>query len=182
MRDLAAGLRQQMFYWGQDVVHPSGNLLVAQGFVRKKLAGLQGTSCYGLEWQGGRIELHGACAGWYGPDQGFIFIRPEGRCRAWMGAGPPVPGDWPAERLSDPGPAHLRDLSLPFLDWWAHSEHRIGTLAGPSYRLRCHRLFKRLPRSRPWLPPEQADRWLRHFRADPVGLERAKHFPADRPQ
>ena len=64
LRDLTAGLKQQMFFWGRDVVHPDGNLLVRQGFSKSPSAGLQGTSCYGLDWQGGRIELHGACAGW----------------------------------------------------------------------------------------------------------------------
>ena len=65
-----------VFFWGRDVVHPDGNLLVRQGFSKSPSAGLQGTSCYGLDWQGGRIELHGACAGWYPRDggEGFNFF------------------------------------------------------------------------------------------------------------
>lgn len=40
LRDLTAGLTQQMFFWGKDVVHPDGNLLVRQGFAKSPSAGL----------------------------------------------------------------------------------------------------------------------------------------------
>lgn len=29
MRDFTDALAQQMYFWGRDVIHPSGNLLVA---------------------------------------------------------------------------------------------------------------------------------------------------------
>ncbi len=178
LRDLAAGLRQQMFFWGRDVVHPSGNLLLAQGFAKAKSAGLQGTSCYGLDWQGGRMELHGACAGWYGPEGGFVFIRPHGRCHAWRGGGPPVPGEWPAELLEDAEPVRLHALAGPFLDWWLDSERRIDNLLGGSYRDSCYRHFRRLPKSKPWLPPAGAVKWVERFRKDPASLPRARRFAA----
>ena len=64
--DLAEGIQQQMYFWGQDVIRPEGNFLVEQGFVRSPSEGAKGTSCYRLPWQNGHIELYGACAGWYG--------------------------------------------------------------------------------------------------------------------
>jgi hypothetical protein len=44
-RDLAAGLFQQMFFWGKDVVHPAGNLFLRTGFEKRPSTGLTGTSC-----------------------------------------------------------------------------------------------------------------------------------------
>lgn len=176
LRDFTAGLKQQMFYWGRDVIHPAGNLLVAQGFTKTKSAGLQGTSCYGHDWQDGRIELHGACAGWYGADGGFVFVRPHGKCHVWLGDAPPLPGEWPQEQIDEQGPAALYEKCLPFLDWWLHSEERIGKLLGPSYRSACHRHFKKLPKSKPWLPPEAGTEWLKRFRENPAGLDRWKRF------
>jgi len=176
MRDLASGLAQQMFFWGRDVVHPSGNLLLDQGLRKSPSTGLQGTSCYALEWQGGTIELHGACVGWYpeAAGNGFIFIRPLGKCFTWLGDGPPVPGDWPCELLAPPDFDRLRVASLPFIDWWLQSERWVHAEFGPAYRARIFRKFRHLPRSKPWLPPEAAKSWLESFRSDPAKAERAR--------
>lgn len=94
-RDLAAGLNQQMFFWGKDAILPEGNFFVTTGFTKRPSPGIQGTSCYRLPWQGGAIELHGSHAGWLGTDGGFFFIRPLARCVRWLSPTPPVPGQWP---------------------------------------------------------------------------------------
>jgi len=177
MRDLSSGLAQQMFFWGRDVVHPSGNLLLAQEMKKSASTGLQGTSCYAREWQGGTIELHGACVGWYpraAGQHGFIFIRPLGKSFTWLGAGPPVPGEWPCELLAPPDFDRLRLACLPFVDWWLESERWIDGEHGPAYRAGIFRKFKHLPRSKPWLPPDAAMRWLESFRSDPGKTGRAK--------
>ena len=178
LRDLTKGLKQQMFFWGRDVVHPEGNLLVKQGFTKSPSAGLQGTSCYGLDWQGGRIELHGACVGWYPRDggEGFLFIRPLGKCHVWLGRGAPVPGDWPAGLIAPTDFAKLHACAGPFLDWWLHSERWVEDLLGGSYRTNCYRHFKRLPKARPWLPPASARRWVARLREEPRSLARSKRF------
>lgn len=180
LRDLTAGLKQQMFFWGKDVVHPDGNLLVRQGFTKSPSAGLQGTSCYGLDWQGGRIELHGACAGWYPRDggEGFIFIRPLGKCHVWLGGSAPVPGEWPAGLIAPTDFEKLHACAAPFLDWWLQSEAWIDELLGGSYRTNCFRHFKKLPKSKPWLPPADALRWVAQLRDDPRLVARAKRFAA----
>lgn len=178
LRDLNSALKQQMFYWGLDVVHPSGNLLIAQGFVKTRSAGLQGTSCYGRDWQGGRLELHGSCVGWYAPQRSFIFVRPHGRCFLWSGEEAPVPGHWPLAMLEAPGPSALRQHALPFLEWWLESERWLSGKLGDAYRTSCYRGFKKLPRARPWLAPAPAGRWLSGFITDPQALERAKRFRA----
>ncbi|MCU0794486.1 MAG: hypothetical protein MUF31_00980 [Akkermansiaceae bacterium] len=176
VRDVTAGLRQQMYFWGKDVVHSSGNQLVRLGMEKRKSEGLQGTSCYGKEWQGGRIELHGACAGWYGDRGGVVFIRTMDRCFGWHGEAPPVPGQWDKDRLVNLSPLVQWERMQPFLDWWISHEAAISALHGARYRAICFREFKRLPRSKPWLPPMAAMKWLRAFRADPGQLERAKRF------
>ncbi len=180
MRDATAGLRQEMFFLGMDVVHPSGNLLVRGGFERSPSNGLQGTSCYGLPWQGGRIELHGACAGWYPDDgsTGFVYIRPLGRCLPWVHGKPPVPGEWSVGIGRSPSPSALWETGLPFFSWWLSWEQQILRLGGRDYRTSCYRTFKKLPKSKAWLPPEAAIDWLGRFLADPAGLARSSRFLA----
>ncbi|MCW1885583.1 hypothetical protein OKA04_12660 [Luteolibacter flavescens] len=178
--DLAAGLRQQMVYWGRDVVHPHGNLLAAQGFRKSKSPGLQTSSCYALEWEGGRIELHGACAGWFPEDgsAGFLFIRPLGRSHVWKGGTAPVPGEWPAALLDSTDFPRVLDLARPFLRWWMESEAWILDLLGPSYRDSCHRHLKRLPKGQPWLHPAVAMAWVAQLHSSGHEARRARRFTA----
>lgn len=175
-RDLAGGLRQQMVFWGRDVVHSRGNLLLAQGFEKSKSAGLQSSSCYGLDWQGGRVELHGACAGWFPDDggEGFLFIRPLGKCHVWKGGAHPVPGEWPARLLDSTGHARVLELARPFLGWWVQSEAWVGELLGSSYREDCHRHLKRLPKGRPWLQPVVGMKWVEGLEREGGGVGRAR--------
>lgn len=180
MRDVTAGLKQEMFFLGRDVTHPSGNLLVRAGFERRPSGGLQGTSCYGLPWQDGRIELHGACAGWYPADggPGFVYIRPLGRCIPWIGGKPPIPGEWIAGTGRSTDPSALRAAGLPFFSWWLSWEEQIMRSWGLDYRTSCYRHFRKLPKSRAWLPPQAAIDWLGYFLADPMGTARSSRFLA----
>lgn len=169
-----------MVFWGRDVVHERGNLLLAQGFAKSRSAGLQNSSCYGLDWQGGRIELHGASAGWFPHDgsEGFLFVRPLGKCHVWKAGAAPVPGEWPAAALESTDFSRTLEVARPFLGWWIHSERWIGELLEPSYRDACHRHLKRLPKGRPWLHPAAAMPWVEQLRRDPAAAPRAKRFPA----
>ncbi|HYF36735.1 MAG TPA: hypothetical protein VD994_15680 [Prosthecobacter sp.] len=45
--DFTKALRQQMFFWGRDVM-AQGKLLLQYGFQKFASPGLQGTSCYRL--------------------------------------------------------------------------------------------------------------------------------------
>ena len=172
-RDLAAGLQQQMVYWGKDVVHPAGNLLVQAGFSKRASEGLQGTSCYTLEWMGGRIVLHGSQAGWFGEDGGFLYIRPKHRCVKGLGGTPPTPGHWPQEDFQSCVDAELHALAVPFLRWWLHYEEWIRERFAEDYREQCYRQHKRLPKSRAWLRPRQAAGWIAGLCERPESLPRA---------
>jgi hypothetical protein len=178
MRDLASGLGQQMFFWGRDASYQAENLLVRNGFTKRASSGLQGTSCYSLPWRDGVIELHGSHAGWFGNGGGFLFVRPLGRCVRWLEETSPVPGTWPCE-CYDPTPdAKMHALAVPFLDWWLEHERALARFAGVRYRQVCFRQFKKLPKTRAWLAPQQAVRWITALRDEPQTLLRAKRFDA----
>lgn len=178
IRDLADGIQQQMFFWGQDVTHPNGNFLVKQGFERSASLGAKGTSRYRLPWQNGHIELYGSCAGWYGPEQGFTFIRPRRLCALWLsGKETPVPGVWQPEligKATNRSQLYLR--SHPFLDWLLTYEHAVLDHFGSNYRKENYWKYKKVPKAKAWLQPEAALQWLQCFRKTPKLLTRPKHF------
>lgn len=163
-----------MFFWGQDVLHPSGNLLVANGFQRLPTLGSKGTSRYRREWQGGHIELYGSCAGWYGEGRGFSFIRPMRRCLVWLSSEEtPVPGAWRKDLISRPLDRNeLYELSAPFLDWMLCYEKEIRARFGEAYRAANYRQYDKVPKARVWIKPENAIQWFRCFRYEPDQLVR----------
>lgn len=177
LRDLAEALAQQMFYWGRDVIHSEGNLLVAHGFDRRPSEGLKGTSCYRKALDEGFVELHGACAGWYpdAPEEAaFLYIRNRHRCFLYSGGGSPVPGLYPGNHLRTEPSAKRLALSHRFLDWWLDYEDWIASTVGSRYRESCHRAFGQLPKSAPWLPPDAGLAWLRAYHRDPESAGRAR--------
>jgi hypothetical protein len=176
LRDLAAGFQQQMFFWGRDAIHSEGNLFVRSGFHKRHSGGLQGTSCYSLPWQDGSIELHGSHAGWFAKSGGFLYVRPLRRCVRWLDGTPPIPGTWPSEQYQSASDDALYKLAMPFIDWWLNHERIVSQLAGLRYRQECFRLFKKLPKTRGWLAPEDAIRWITALRDEPANLSRAARF------
>ena len=181
-RDLAEGLQQQMFFWGRDVLHPSDNLLVAQGFQRSPSTGIKGTSCYRREWQEGHLELYGSCAGWYGEERGFVFIRPKRGCFVWRTPGStPVPGKWQNDLIDrKAGRDELYQWSKPFLDWLLSYEETQLDRFGPRYRENQYHEYARVPKTKSWLPPSQGRQWFRMFREQPDSLVRPKNLMRDR--
>ena len=174
-RDLAEGLQQQMFFWGQDVIHPRGNQLVQNNFHRLPSKGLTGTSCYRREWQDGHLELYGSCAGWYGPDGGFAFIRPRKRIVIWTGKTTPTPGLWQPEFIKRGfKKEELYASALPFLDWLIDYEETILNRCGREYRNKNHYCYDQVPKATSWLHPEAALRWFTLFRQRPNEIVRPK--------
>lgn len=174
LRDLAEGLQQQMFFWGQDVIHPGGNQLVREGFERLPSKVLKGTSCYRREWQNGHLELYGSCAGWYGPEGGFAFIRPRKRVVIWKSTDTtPTPGLWQPEFVKRRArKEEVREASLPFLDWLISYEKTIVNRFGPEYRKESYRRYQKVPKATAWVHPGAALRWFTCFRDTPGILVR----------
>lgn len=178
LRDLASGFTQQMFFWGMDAAAPAGNLFQKSGFKKSPSRGLQGTSCYSLPWKGGQIFLHGACVGWLpeNGDPGLVYIRPAEKCFLWLAQEPPIPGTWPEENLCPVDLANDFDTLTPFLSWWLSHEAWISAEMGDTYRAKCHRKYKSLPKSKPWLTPDNAIAWIKLLLEDPASTPRAKRF------
>jgi hypothetical protein len=158
LRDATRGLAQQMVFWGHDVRHADGNLLVKFGLERTKSPGLTGTSCYTQPWEGGHIELHGAVASWTPPlgETGSIFCRDLGSIALWQRPLAPIPG---RERGDSGSPEERWHAFQPLLRWVLAYEEWISLTYGEPWRQSCWRNLKRLPTGKPWLPPTLALKW-----------------------
>ena len=176
LRDLAEGIQQQMYFWGQDVIRPEGNFLIDQGFKRSPSTGLKGTSCYRREWQQGHVELYGSCAGWYGENGGFSFIRPWKRCAVWRsGQTTPIPGSWQKEFIDRSATKDdLYQASLPFLDWLISYEYAVLARFGRAHRQQAYWKYDKVPKAKVWLEPSSALRWFQCYREHPEQLVRPK--------
>lgn len=158
LNDAARGLAQQMVFWGHDVRHADGNALVRFGLQRSPSPGLTGTSCYSMAWENGLVELHGAVASWTAPDAGVgcIFSRNTGRIELWSAERPPVPG---RETGASGSTAERWEACQPLLRWLVSYEEWVFATLGEPWRAGTWRALKRLPKSKPWLPPHLALRW-----------------------
>lgn len=165
LRDFSNALRQQMFFWGRDVL-TGGNLLLRHGFEKRESPGLKGTSCYFKRHEDGLIELHGACAGWYpeeGSDRpGLLYVRASGRCTMHHLHEPVVPGTYESAVLES-RTVEVMHAAQIFAGWLAEYEAWVVKKEGTAYREGCWRMLARLPKGRPWLPAHQAAHWLRAF-------------------
>ncbi|MFT7443482.1 MAG: hypothetical protein ACI9AF_000377 [Granulosicoccus sp.] len=167
-----------MFFLGQDVSHPSGNFLVEQGFERCRSLGAKGTSRYRLPWQGGHIELYGACAGWYGDKRGFTFIRPRRRCAIWLsGEETPIPGAWRLDLIEKgTSRSELYFATFPFLDWLISYERIVQERFGLCNREQNYSKYLKVPKAKAWIEPATALHWFECFRERPDELVRPKQI------
>ncbi len=172
--DVAAGVAQQMVFWGCDARQPG--LMAGLGLERlaRRETGGEGSSRYRALWREGCVELHSFCAGWYpGRGEGVIFVRHLRRILACTGGKPPSPGAYEG-RIVPRSPDEIVLLVRPFLEWILHYEDRLADERGKSYREACYRHALRMPGNRPWLPPDEGRDWFRAFLADPSGVPRVK--------
>lgn len=154
-----------------------GNFLAEEGFERSPSKGLRGTSCYRLAWQEGHVELYGACAGWYGSEGGFAFIRPRRRCYLWdSGEETPVPGAWQKGCLKSGTRAELYAALGPFLDWLITYEEAVLSRFGAEYRGENYRKYRKVPKAKQWVEPSAALEWFRELRDAPGELRRPKFY------
>lgn len=181
VRDLAGLLTQQMFFWGCDAQCRGGNLLVRLGAQRlpREFPEGEGSSRYRSRWEGGTIELHSFCAGWY-PDEearcGIVFIRARERFFDCAGATPLTPGHYEPGRFRFADIDRMLLLCRPLLGWIADYEAQVDRTMGSEYRKLCWQLHRRQAHSRPWLPPVDAQCWLRRWLDSPERTPRAAAF------
>jgi len=168
-----------MVFWGCDACHPRENLLSASGLQRiaRTEQGREGSSRYRIEWQGGLVELHSYCVGWYSPETpGIIFIRSLQRFRSCVGPQPLTPGKYERERFFAAGRDQLLHSVTPLVAWITDYERRIAEMEGLHYRRNCWRLSLKKAGARPWLPPDQAVDWFQCFLDCPETTPRARQF------
>ena len=175
LNDLSNALGQQLFFWGCDVVHSRGNLLCEFGLERYKPEGIKGSSCYRTTYKQDIIELHGLCVGRYSKHRpSFFYTRQYRRCWVYDTCTPPLPGKYNEERINKKNINAIETASRCFLEWWLEYETWIAKTTNPDYRQKCYQSFRKLPKSKPWLPPRDALSWLRMYRNEPNTVPRAK--------
>ena len=177
LNDFTKALGQQLYFWGRDVIHPSGNLLREYGFERRKEEGVKGTSCYRTHYKGDIIELHGLCVGRYSETQpSFLYTRKYRKCWIYEDSKPPLPGHYNKNLIQKNSISQIELASRQFLEWWLEYESWIATKTSPTYRHECYRSFRKFPRSKTWLKPDDARAWLQQYMDSPSTLKRAKKW------
>lgn len=137
----------------------------------------EGSSRYWMNWRQGVMELHSFCVGWYPHNpggKGIIFIRSQERLFTCTGGEPVFPGVYENARFARDGADGLLEAVSPLFSWVCQYESRVRKLAGVGYRQKCWMRYLSKPGARPWLPPDDAVRWLRDFVRTPASVPRPR--------
>ncbi|MAA80399.1 MAG: hypothetical protein CL916_14180 [Deltaproteobacteria bacterium] len=177
LKDLANALGQQLFFWGCAVVHSRGNLLCEFGLERTKTEDATGSSCYRTTYKNDIVELHGLCVGRYSlQTPSFFYTRQYRRCWVYEDSTPPLPGNYDDSLINKKSLSKIEAASRSFLEWWLEYESWIESTTSPDYRKKCFQSFRSLPKSKHWLPPNEALSWLRQYMDSPKSVPRAKNW------
>lgn len=177
LKDLSNALGQQLFFWGCDVVHSRGNLLCEYGLERRRPKGIKGSSCYRTIYKNDIIELHGLCVGRYAKHEpSFFYTRQYRRCWVYEDSNPPLPGQYDDALINKHDIDQIEKASRNFLAWWLEYETWITSTTSSTYRKKCYRSFRTLPKSKNFLPPDEALMWLREYMENPSQVPRAKNW------
>lgn len=124
----------------------------------------EGSSRYREQWQGGFIELHSYCVGYYHKSlPGILFSRAEGRVYAAEPGEVPVPGLHRNHFLAV-APDSIFPALPPFLSWLLDYERRVGIHTPAGYRENC---WRSLGGHRFALRPTDMHLWLASLLRDP---------------
>lgn len=163
LKDCAKGFYQQMYFWGKDVTHSTGNQLQAYGFKKSPSKGLRGTSCYTYQDHDTTIELYGSCAGYYTDAANMVFLRRKCRFYEWLPEERVIAGRWSQDDIQLHNPEKMLSSLIPFLKWWVSYEKWILQRLGKEYREQCHAEWTKVNKKRSWLPPTSALQWVEDF-------------------
>ncbi|MFV0444258.1 MAG: hypothetical protein ACK5Q5_11875 [Planctomycetaceae bacterium] len=137
---------QQLWFWGRDIVHPAGNLLLEYGFTRHRPPGgrRDGSTCYRLDVDGRHIALWGFGA-FYGERRlGGLYVNRHRFMPRWgmvesLALGVHSPDDLPSldrpRSLKHWKQAHR--LCRRLMVWMADYETWIRRRLGSEFRERC---------------------------------------------
>jgi len=169
--DLAKVLDIQMRYWGMDAQGGEKSIMVSTGMLRlaRDVSHGEGSSRYRQPWEGGWIEIHSFCAGFYHfQKRGIVFSRAARRIFCPVVGGVADPRHHRASNAGSPPDEVLRSLP-PFLSWILDYERRVAGLVHHDYRLRC---WKKLGSSRFGPHPNELHEWISNFLLDPTKTPR----------
>jgi hypothetical protein len=147
---LAELLDQQMWFFGRDIQHPDGNLLLHFGFSRERPPGeLSGTSRYAIATAGSTLVLWGWGAVWRDEHPLALLMRRHGAGPRLISATAALDGVWTHTALvgtpaqSDGESARLHTLLRDFAAWVHHYEQWVRSTCGVAWRAECAALRPR---------------------------------------
>lgn len=141
---LAELLDQQMWFFGRDIQHPDGNLLLRFGFARERPpVGVSGTSRYTLATPAGSLTLWGWGALWCDTGPRALLMRRHGPGPRLVAAAETHQSVWAHTAIPDtraPIGADVRrvgTLLAEFAGWVQHYERWVRATCGESWRQEC---------------------------------------------
>jgi len=147
---LAELLDQQMWFFGRDIQHPDGNLLLRFGFSRERPPSeVSGTSRYAIATDGGTLVLWGWGAVWRDGHPHALLLRRHGPGPRLISAQGALDSVWAHTALvgtpaqSDAESARLHTLLRDFAAWVHHYEQWVRTTCGEAWRAECAALRPR---------------------------------------
>ncbi len=177
INDFKNALGQQLYFWGCDVVYPKNNLLCEFGLEKNLSEGKGSKSCYRMQFNNDIIELHQLCVGRYSEDKlSFLFTRQFRRCWLYKDSSPPQPGIYDKELIHTHPISEVEVSCRRFAEWLIQYESWVAKNTPSSYREHCFKSYKKIPKSKSWLPPDMAIEWFKKFVEDPRSLERSKEW------
>jgi hypothetical protein len=140
---LAELLDQQMWFFGCDIRHPGGNLLLAKGFVRDRPPAeiSSGTSRYAGHTPEGRLVLWGWGVLWMAPGAPAGLLRRHGSGPRLLCAPPDTSSLWEYKQAdalpTRESAAESLRVVASFARWVVRWESAVRTSCGDAWRARC---------------------------------------------
>lgn len=160
-------LEHQMYFWGKDVLHPKGNLLVVLGGTPfRNDAVAHKVRCYEMNTPQGRVVLHstGVCLQPTGEERAIAYLRPTHSLYHVPPVHMPLPcasaRDIPTD-LHCVSPREFPTSLSRLLRFVREYEERVASFLTAHARHEAWREYHRTARHGiKWLPPAESRRWL----------------------
>ena len=142
-------LDRQCWYWGRDIVHPEGNLLLEAGFLKRRPpAGEVGSSCYTLSFpDGGSLLLWGFGLLYGTLSKGSVYLNRYQFRPAWLPSEKVREPIWKPTAIppaqTPPSPCIPVDLTVAAIRRIADYEEWVLARCGLEYRRAVLRQWKR---------------------------------------
>jgi len=141
---LAELLDQQMWFFGRDIQHPDGNLLLRFGFARERPpVAVSGTSRYSITTPTGSLTLWGWGALWRDDQPMALLMRRHGPGPRLVSAAACLEQVWAHTAVSETRAAASDELArvgslLADFAGWVHAYERwVRASCGESWRREC---------------------------------------------